>query len=350
MENTIDRREFLKLTALVGGGILVNNFAATSGYSQTSFKFQQCDKTVITVITDNLADATRLDYKIANRHKGTAAVVDRALHAEHGLSYHVETIVDGQSHEFLFDFASEIQGVRRNIDLLKINFKKIEALALSHDHWDHQAALVELLTQKRGDLAHGIPLYVGEQFFVGTYAKTPDGQIRSLLSLKKEDVDGLKLVKIVETKTPTTVVPGAFLTGRVEQITEYEKISPSFVAKRGDQYVQEEFLGEQAIFLNIKGKGLVILSGCAHRGIVNTVKHVQKVSGIDKVHAIIGGFHLTNAKPELIQKTITDIKKINPDYIVPAHCTGFEAISEFAREMPSQFILNTAGTRYTITS
>jgi 7,8-dihydropterin-6-yl-methyl-4-(beta-D-ribofuranosyl)aminobenzene 5'-phosphate synthase len=102
--------------------------------------------------------------------------------------------------------------------------------------------------------------------------------------------------------------------------------------------------------MNIKGKGLVVISGCAHRGIVNTVKHAQKISGIDKVHVVIGGFHLTNAKPELIQKTVADIKIIKPDYIVPAHCTGFEAISEFARQMPDQFILNTAGTRYIITS
>ena len=100
--------------------------------------------------------------------------------------------------------------------------------------------------------------------------------------------------------------------------------------------------------MNAKGKGLVVLSGCAHRGIVNTVKHAQRMTGTDKVHAIIGGFHLTGAKPEIIQKTIADIKAIKPDYIVPTHCTGFEAISEFAREMPDQFILNTAGTRYII--
>ena len=350
MENTIDRREFLKLTALVGGGILLSDFASTNGYSQTASSIQQCDKVVITVITDNLADATRLDQKIAHRHKGTEAVIDRALHAEHGLSYHIETTVDGQSHQFLFDFASEIQGVRRNLDLLKIDFNKLEALALSHDHWDHQATLVELLKQKRGDLAQGIPLYIGEQFFVGTYSKAPDGKISSLLSLKREDIEALKLVKIVETKSPTLVVPGAFLTGKVERVTDYEKIAPNFVAKSGDQYVQEEFPGEQAIFMNIKGKGLVVISGCAHRGIVNTVKHAQKISGIDKVHAVIGGFHLTNAKPELIQKTVADIKIIKPDYIVPAHCTGFEAISEFARQMPDQFILNTAGTRYIITS
>ena len=96
-------------------------------------------------------------------------------------------------------------------------------------------------------------------------------------------------------------------------------------------------------------RDLVVLSSCAHRGIVNTVKHAQKMTGIEKVHLVMGGFHLTGAKPEIIQKTIADIKAINPDYIVPTHCTGFEAISAFAREMPDRFILNTAGTRYIIT-
>ena len=92
-----------------------------------------------------------------------------------------------------------------------------------------------------------------------------------------------------------------------------------------------------------------MLSGCAHRGIVNAVKQAQKITGVEKVHAVIGGFHLAGVKPENVQKTIADIKKINPQYIVPTHCTGFEAITAFAREMPEQFILNTAGTKYIIT-
>lgn len=178
--------------------------------------------------------------------------------------------------------------------------------------------------------------------------RRPDGKVGSLLALKKEDIEGLGLVKIVKVKTPIPIVPGAFLSGKIERITDYEQIPPVFVAKSGEQFVQEDFIGEQAIVLNAKGKGLVVLSGCAHRGIVNTIKHAQKMTGIEKVHAIIGGFHLTGAKPELIQKTIADMKTIRPDYIVPTHCTGFEAISAFAREMPDQFILNTAGTRYFI--
>ena len=108
------------------------------------------------------------------------------------------------------------------------------------------------------------------------------------------------------------------------------------------------FPGEQGIFFNVKGKGLVVLSGCAHAGIVNTVKHAQRVAGTDKIHAIMGGFHLINAEPEVIQKTVADIKAMKPDYIMPTHCTGFEAIVAFSREMPEAFILNTAGTQYTL--
>ena len=108
----------------------------------------------------------------------------------------------------------------------------------------------------------------------------------------------------------------------------------------------ETFIGEQSVVLNLKGKGLVVVTGCGHVGVVNTVKHAQKISGVRKVHAIMGGFHLTGAKEELIQRTVADIKAMTPDYIIPMHCTGFEATVVFAKEMPDQFILNTVGARY----
>ncbi len=116
--------------------------------------------------------------------------------------------------------------------------------------------------------------------------------------------------------------------------------------KRGEKLEQDNFIGEQGLVFNAKGKGLIVLSGCAHAGIVNTVKHAQKMTGIQKVHAVMGGFHLTGAKQEIIQRTIADIKAIGPDYIVPTHCTGYEAITAFQKEMPEQFVLNTSGTRY----
>ena len=96
----------------------------------------------------------------------------------------------------------------------------------------------------------------------------------------------------------------------------------------------------------MKGKGLVVLSSCAHAGIVNTVKQAQKIAGTDKVHAVMGGCHLANAKPEVVQNTVADIKAMKPDRVVPTHCTGSEAIVAFSREMPGEFTLNTAGRQY----
>jgi 7,8-dihydropterin-6-yl-methyl-4-(beta-D-ribofuranosyl)aminobenzene 5'-phosphate synthase len=349
VDNEMNRRELLKAATATVTACLMPDLLGDRALAQERVKIPEAERVVITVITDNLADALRPDEKIARRHVGKTSVLEGMLHAEHGLAYHVEIVVDSRAHSFLFDFATDFQGLKKNIELLGLDLKRIEALALSHDHLDHQAALMELLKARRMDIPQGTPFYVGERFFTGAYMRRPDGNVVDLLALKREDIEGLGLLRIVEVTTPTPIVPGAYLTGRIERFTDYEQVPPVFVAKEGDQYVQEEFIGEQAIVLNVKGKGLVVLSGCAHRGIVNTVKHAQRITGIDKVHAVIGGFHLTGAKPGSIQRTIADIKAIRPDYIVPTHCTGFEAISMFAREMPDPFILNTAGTRYIIT-
>jgi len=345
----MDRREFLKATAATGAVFLGGNFLQGTSMAQGVVKIPESETIVITVITDNLVDTIQPHYKIAKRIGRTTSPFENALHGEHGLAYQIETVISGKSHSCLFDFAADPRGVMKNMNLLKIDLTKIEALGLSHDHWDHQAAFLEILRTKKDEFRKAIPFYVGDQFFAGTFSRGPDGNIISLLALKREEVEGLGFVKIVEIKEPTPIIPGAYLPGKIEQVTEYEKIPPQFVAKRGNEFVQETFPGEQAVILNAKGKGLVVLSGCAHRGIVNTVKHAQKMTGIEKVHAVIGGFHLTGAKPELIQKTIADIKAIGPDYIVPTHCTGFAAITAFAQAMPNQFILNTAGTKYIIT-
>ena len=348
MEKGMNRREFLKTTVATGTVLLAGDALHGVSKAQGAVKIPESEKIVITMITDNLADATRLDYKIATRRSLCTNPSDCALHGEHGLAYQIETVVNGELHSCLFDFASDPKGVVRNMDLLGIDCKKIEALSTSHDHWDHNAALVEILRTKKEDFSKGVPLYIGREFFVGTYNKRPNGSITQINLLKREAIEELGFVNIVEIKDPTPIIPGAYLPGEIEQVTEYEKISPLFLARKGNEFVQETFIGEQAVILNSKGKGLIVLSGCAHRGIVNTVKQAQRMTGIEKVYAVMGGFHLTNAKPDLIQKTVAGIKAMKPEYIVPTHCTGFEAITAFAREMPDQFILNTVGTKYTI--
>ena len=350
MEKVIGRREFLQTTAAAGAGLMAADLAQAASTAPERTSIPEAEKVVITVVTDNLADANRRDYKIAKRPDYYTIPLEAAFHAEHGLSYHVETVVDGKSHACLYDFGTDARGILRNMDLLKLNLGQVEALGISHDHWDHQIGLVEILKAKRREMRKELPLYIGQEFFVGNYGKRPNGNIVQTNLLKKEDVEALGFVKIVEIKGPTAIIPGAVFPGKIERVTDYEKIAPNLLAKRGGEYVPEQFIGEQVLIFNVKGKGLVVLSSCAHRGIVNAVKQAQRMTGIEKVHAIIGGCHLINSRQEQILKTVADIRAINPDYIVPTHCTGYEAISTFAREMPEKFILNTAGTKYVITA
>jgi len=154
-------------------------------------------------------------------------------------------------------------------------------------------------------------------------------------------------VKIVEVRNPTPIVPGAYLTGNIERVTDYEKSPPAMQVQRGERMEHDTFPGEQGLMFNVRGKGLVVITSCAHAGVVNTTRHAQKVSGLQKVHAVMGGMHLTGVSPDIIQRTVSDIKAIGPDRIIPMHCTGFETIASFSREMPGQFFYNTVGTEYT---
>jgi 7,8-dihydropterin-6-yl-methyl-4-(beta-D-ribofuranosyl)aminobenzene 5'-phosphate synthase len=358
MLKEMNRREFLKTSAATGAVLMAGDVlkgGATVAYG--SVKIPEVEKLVITVITDNYGDCLRPnekppDFKVAKRYQ---IIPGTSIHSEHGLAYYIETVVDSKPHAFMFDYGLDFHGVSRNMELLDIDVRKLEALGLSHGHFDHYSNLVPILKYNRTKIRKGIPLYLGEEAFARRFVNYPKGifdisGVSDLEQLKRDEIETLDLVKIVETKEPTPIVPGAFFTGNIERVVEYEKGSPILLIKRGDKMELDLFMGEQSLIFNVKGKGLVVVSSCAHAGIVNTVKHAQKITGIDKIHAVMGGFHLLLAPLEKIQKTVADIKAINPDYVVPMHCAGFEAIMTFAKEMPGQFILNTAGTRYIFTA
>jgi 7,8-dihydropterin-6-yl-methyl-4-(beta-D-ribofuranosyl)aminobenzene 5'-phosphate synthase len=250
----------------------------------------------------------------------------------------------------MFDFGLDPADVMGNIALLGLDIGKTNAFGLSHGHYDHFTGAITILKQNQPRIAVGTPFYVGEEAFARRYTLRPGAkEPTDLGQLSKEDIEALG-VKVIEVKTPVEIVPGAYFTGNIERVTSYEKVPATQQIKRGEKIESDTFPGEQAVFFNVKGKGLVVLSGCAHCGIVNTVKHAQKIAGIDKVHAIMGGFHLIVAKPELIQNTVADIKAIKPDHIVGTHCTGFRALVALSKEMPEAFTLNTAGTKYTFTA
>lgn len=307
----------------------------------------EADKVTLWVLTDNYCDVFRPDTAIASRYRPAPG---QSIHAEHGLAYYLEIEVNGRTGAFMFDYGMDPAGVSNNMAVLGIDLGKTGAFGLSHGHLDHWGGAIALLKQNQARIARGTHFYVGEKAFHRRYALNPGaGEPTDIGQLNREEIEAIGL-QVVEIRKLTQIIPGAYLTGNIERQTAYEEAAPNLLIEDKNKPVQDDFCGEQALFFKLKGKGLVLVSGCAHRGIINTVKHVQKAAGTEKVHAILGGFHLVNAKPEVIQSTVADMKAIKPDYIVPTHCTGFEAIAAFAKEMPDEFNLNTAGTKYTFSS
>ena len=202
MLKEMNRREFLKASAITGSLLISAELLADSiplGYG--SVELPEAEKITITSIEDNYYDSLRPDSKIAKRYRGN-------MYAEHGLACHIESVVDGRSHSLLFDFGRTFHAVSPNIDMLKIEFNKLEALALSHGHRDHFGGLVELLKSRREKIPKGIPLYVGEDAF----AESGQGERVAHRPPKKEDIEALGIVKIVEIIDPTPIVSGAYLT------------------------------------------------------------------------------------------------------------------------------------------
>ena len=156
---------------------------------------------------------------------------------------------------------------------------------------------------------------------------------------------GMEVRKIREDST--WALGRLLVLGEIDRTTEFEKGMPGMEAEIKGQWVKDPFSDDRGVAVKVRNKGLVVIGGCSHAGIINTVKYAQKVTGVSKVHAVLGGFHLTGPMMEpIIGPTIGEMKKFGPDYIVPTHCTGWRAINQFAREMPEQFILNTVGTTY----
>jgi 7,8-dihydropterin-6-yl-methyl-4-(beta-D-ribofuranosyl)aminobenzene 5'-phosphate synthase len=136
----------------------------------------------------------------------------------------------------------------------------------------------------------------------------------------------------------------------VARTTDFEKGSPILEAKKDDEWQIDPFEDDQAIAFRVKNRGLVILGGCSHAGIINTITHICNVSGTNEVHAVLGGFHLTGAGEAQIKPTVRAMQKIDPHLVVPTHCTGWTAINAFAAVMPDRFVLNSVGTSFLFTS
>lgn len=249
----------------------------------------------------------------------------------------------------LFDFGFSPDGALRNARALGVDFDAIEALVLSHGHMDHHGGLEAFLDQLGSRplelVAH--PSVFREKRFIKRPAAEPD----FLPPPVRSRIEG-RGVRVSAGREPRLLLDGALLyLGEIPRRTAFEKGIAGARFFEKDAEVFDPIEDDSAVVAHLKGRGLVVLSGCAHSGIVNTLAYAREVTGVEPVHAVMGGFHLTGAEFEpAIVPTAAALKAIDPRHIIPTHCTGRRAVIELERAMPEKFLLNMSGTKMVFTS
>lgn len=260
--------------------------------------------------------------------------------AEHGWAALIEMTTDGKKQAILLDAGLSEMALLHNMVCLKINPASVEALVVSHGHGDHTGSVAEVAWRAEESL----PIYVHPAAFRERWYIPPDGPRRGPWRIKCEEWESSG-GQIVTTEKPCQVTPGCIVTGGVPRTTDFER-PPKHLYYCDDNgaFHPDTLPDDQSVVIVVKDKGLVIVSGCAHAGIINTVRYAQAITGEERVWAIVGGFHLGRASAECIEAAIAGLKAVEPTIVAPAHCTGFEAFCAFARAMPDQFVLNVVGT------
>ncbi|WP_455369656.1 MBL fold metallo-hydrolase [[Eubacterium] cellulosolvens] len=247
-----------------------------------------------------------------------------SLIAKHGLSLLIETKLAGVDSNFLLDTGPGPDIALRNAAMINKDLKKIDSIMLSHGHYDHTGALLKVLKH----IGHPIPVLAHPKIFSPKFAYKP-----ALTPIGIEfDQNTIKAAggELLLTRDSITLLNGVISSGEILRRTYFENTKGFWTVECND-FVEDNISDDQALSINVRDKGLVILTGCAHSGIVNTVKHVKRITGIEQIYAIIGGFHLEKANDERIQKSIKELEEIGLKRIYPCHCSGKKAISQMVK-------------------
>lgn len=308
------------------------------------------DKVEVLTLQDNYIDLVAKDSnEVVQRAMPLKGEQFRkSIRAEHGFSTWITLTKNGTTRHLLFDFGFSEDGAALNAKALNVDLSQADVLVLSHGHLDHLGGL-ETLAAAAG--RKNLDLVVHPGVFVKPRYRKISEDFRIIIpSLSREESDHAGL-NVVQTRVPYALLEGdGIFLGEIPRTTDFEKGVPDMFYEVDGVEKQDPFHDDSGVVFNIKGKGLVVLSGCAHAGIVNTVKYARQITGITDVWAVMGGFHLSGADFEtVISPTTEGLKEINPHYIIPAHCTGRDAVMHIEREMPNAFLLNMAGTKMTFT-
>lgn len=313
--------------------------------NQPFLPLQTVDRVEILTLMDNYVDVLLGNKDRVTRplHVRDGIIEENALLAEHGLSLLITVYRGKKTDTILFDTGYSAVGVLHNMAYLGIQPEDLKILVLSHGHMDHTGSLYPLIER----MAKPMTLVVHPHAFVHPrYIQMPDGEKRQFPRTLVRDKLIKEGVDIQESTTPVAIADGMVLvTGEVERTTSFEKGMPNAFYIKDDKPIPDPIWDDQSLILNVKDKGLVVISGCSHAGIINTVLYAKKITGVETVYALMGGFHLSGSFFEkIIEETILEMLTLNPEVIVPMHCTGWTAIHRFSDAFPDAFVLNSVGT------
>jgi len=326
---------------------------------------QEIESAKITILVDNITDRLLPSSSIVKRPPMISnQTISKSPIAEHGFSALLEISYVHENatktNKFLFDTGVSKDGIVNNSDVLGINLKDIETIILSHGHFDHISGLISTLRR----LKESVEIIAHPEAFLRRWLVYRDGNKARMDFLNEEEIKqagGIirKVDKIsflprnanMHSKKKTNHANNrVMITGEIPRVTKFEKGFPLQYKEQDNEIdlVPDPLVSDdQALIMNVRNKGLIILTGCGHAGIINTIKFAKKVTGIEKIYCVIGGFHLSGQDYEdLIPLTMAELTRVDPQYIVPCHCTGWKATNKIIDTMPEKFIQSSVGSTF----
>jgi 7,8-dihydropterin-6-yl-methyl-4-(beta-D-ribofuranosyl)aminobenzene 5'-phosphate synthase len=297
----------------------------------------------VTIVIDNYIDVLMAGSEGVDRYLVQDLADRDQLVAEHGFSALVTVRSgDGQS-SILYDAGLTPAALTRNLAILDVPVKELRAVVISHGHADHHGGL-EGLFRRRG--ARGLPLVIHPEAWRDRKVVFPSGAELRLPPPSRGDLER-EGVELIEERTESLLLDNSILvSGQVERVTPFERGFPIHYASSSGGWEPDPMIwDDQNVIVNVKGKGLVIVSGCSHAGAVNVVRNAQRLTGEQRIAGLVGGLHLTGGLFEaIIDDTVEALSAAHVGRLLPAHCSGWKAVHALARRMPDAFVQPAVGT------